>query len=49
MRAAYTIASKAARVCRCRCERMFTPGLADLFEPLIVSRRRHSFGKDSAE
>ena len=30
-------------------KRMFTPGLADLFEPLECYQRRHSFGKDSAE
>ena len=49
MFAAYTIASKAAGVRRRRCERMLTPGLAKLFEPLSVSRCRYSFGKDSAE
>src|SRR6266513_1298360 len=32
----YTIASKATRICRCCCKRMFTPGLPELLESLIV-------------
>src|SRR5205814_6787985 len=35
--ASYAVTAKAARVCGCRCKRMLTPGLADLFESLIVS------------
>ena len=43
MGAAYTIASKAAGVRRCRCERMLTPGLAKLLEPLsVVGAATHS-------
>ena len=37
MGAAYTVASKVAPVGRCRRKRVLTPGLAELFEPLIVS------------
>ena len=37
MAAAYTVASKVAPVGRCRRKRMLTPGLADLFEPVVVS------------
>src|SRR4029453_769594 len=37
MFAAYTIASKAAGVCRCRCESMLTPGLSDLLKTVVVS------------
>ena len=37
MIAAYPVASKVAPVGRCRCKRVLTPGLADLFEPLVVS------------
>src|SRR5437870_11845934 len=36
MIAAYTVASKSARVGRCRCKGVLTPGLADLLEPLVV-------------
>ena len=36
MIAAYTVTSKAARVGRCCRKRVLTPGLADLFEPLVV-------------
>jgi len=36
MIAAYTVASKVARVGGCRSKRVFTPGLADLFEPVVV-------------
>src|SRR5437763_15788682 len=43
MIAANTVASKVTRVCRCRRERVFTPGLTDLFEPLsVVSAATHS-------
>src|SRR6476659_1418734 len=35
--AAYTIASETAPVGRCRRKRVFAPGLADLFEPRVVS------------
>src|SRR5437870_11365626 len=36
MVAAYTVASEVARVGRCRRKRVLTPGLADLFEPVVV-------------
>src|SRR5439155_9047299 len=36
MVAAYTVASEVARVGRCRRKRVLTPGLADLFEPIVV-------------
>ena len=42
MIAAYTVASKTARVGGCRRKRVFTPGLADLFELLsVVSAATH--------
>src|SRR5439155_12817868 len=37
MVAAYTVASEVARVGRCRRKRVLTPGLADLFEPVVVA------------
>ena len=36
MAASYAIASKIACIRRCRCECVFTPGLAKLLEPLSV-------------
>ncbi len=37
MLAAYTIAPKSAPVGRCRRKGVLTPGLTDLFEPVVVS------------
>src|SRR6266540_4300400 len=37
MIAAYAVASETARVGRCRRKRVLTPGLAELFESVVVS------------
>src|SRR4026209_1333759 len=43
MGAAYIVASKLTRVCRCRCKGVLTPGLAELFAALSgISAATHS-------